>query len=122
MCFNQCKQCDDSGYQIQETKPHEFYDWHTDSSIKQRQLNEVSVRNLTYLWYLNTVDQGGETEFYDGTKISPERGKLLLFPATWTFYHRGRPPLGNKNKYVCTGWLRDIIVINDDDDKIKKFN
>lgn len=64
----------------------------------------TDCRILTYLFYLNTIDIGGETEFIDGTKIKPEKGKLLIFPATWTFVHRGNIPKSS-NKYILTGWL-----------------
>jgi hypothetical protein len=61
-------------------------------------------RVITYLWYLNTVEEGGETEFWGTHTIKPERGKLLLFPASWTFPHRGKMPLSH-DKYIITGWL-----------------
>jgi hypothetical protein len=31
-------------------------------------------------------------------------GKLILFPSTWTYLHRGVSPLF-KDKYISTGWL-----------------
>jgi hypothetical protein len=62
-------------------------------------------RVITFLWYLNTVDEGGETEFWGGKFfIKPEVGKLLLFPASWTFPHRGKVPISN-DKYIITGWF-----------------
>ena len=61
-------------------------------------------RVSTYLWYLNTVEEGGETEFWGTHTIKPETGKLLLFPASWTFPHRGKIPLSH-DKYIITGWL-----------------
>jgi Rps23 Pro-64 3,4-dihydroxylase Tpa1-like proline 4-hydroxylase len=61
-------------------------------------------RVITYLWYLNTVEEGGETEFWGTHTIKPEAGKLLLFPASWTFPHRGKMPLSH-DKYIITGWL-----------------
>jgi Rps23 Pro-64 3,4-dihydroxylase Tpa1-like proline 4-hydroxylase len=60
-------------------------------------------RVLTYLWYLNDVTEGGETDFW-GNKITPTTGKLLLFPAAWCFPHRGIMPISN-DKYIITGWL-----------------
>lgn len=90
---------DDHGYQIQETLPGGFYKWHHDFFSTEKQ-----SRFLTYLWYLNTVDEGGHTEFIDGTKVKPEIGKLILFPAAWPFYHQGTPPI-KQTKYVCTGWI-----------------
>ena len=89
----------DTGYQIQRTAPSEFYSWHSDAISNQSQ-----VRTVTFIWYLNTIDKLGYTEFWDGTKIKPEQGKLLIFPATWNFIHRGVSPK-SQNKYICTGWL-----------------
>ena len=60
-------------------------------------------RIITYLWYLNTVEEGGETEFWDGYKIKPEQGKLILFPANWCFHHKGNIPISD-NKYIISGW------------------
>ena len=31
-------------------------------------------------------------------------GKLLIFPATWTYMHRGNVPI-SEDKYIVTGWL-----------------
>lgn len=77
------------------------YVYHNDFSLN----NDKSYRIITYLWYLNDVEEGGETEFWDGEfKIKPEKGKLLLFPSTWTFPHSGKMPISS-NKYIITGWL-----------------
>jgi hypothetical protein len=65
---------------------------------------EKKYRVITYLWYLNTVEEGGETEFWGTHTIKPETGKLLLFPASWTFPHRGKMPISH-DKYIITGWL-----------------
>jgi len=72
-------------------------DFHNDYKNKR-------YRVVTYLWYLNTVEEGGETEFWGTHTIKPETGKLLLFPASWTFPHRGKIPLSH-DKYIITGWL-----------------
>ena len=61
-------------------------------------------RVITFLWYLNTVDEGGQTEMWENTLIRPEKGKLLLFPASWCFPHRGIMPISS-DKYIITGWL-----------------
>jgi len=62
------------------------------------------MRKLTFLWYLNDVDDGGETEFWSNCKIKPETGKLILFPASWTHPHRAHVPISS-DKYIITGWL-----------------
>ena len=61
-------------------------------------------RVITFLWYINDVLEGGETEFWASHRIKPEAGKLLLFPATWTYPHRGMMPISN-DKYIVTGWI-----------------
>jgi hypothetical protein len=92
----------DTGYQIQRTIGGEgFYNWHHD--FCRDDCN--GIRRITFIWYLNDVKDGGETEFIDGTKIKPEQGKLIFFPATWDFIHRGIMPPKGVVKYLCTGWL-----------------
>jgi len=61
-------------------------------------------RVITFLWYLNDVEEGGETEFWRTYRVKPEAGKLLFFPATWTYPHRGMMPISN-DKYIITGWI-----------------
>jgi len=63
-----------------------------------------SYRVITFIWYLNDVNEGGETEIWDNELIKPEKGKLLLFPASWVYPHRGKIPISN-DKYIITGWL-----------------
>jgi hypothetical protein len=61
-------------------------------------------RVITYIWYLNTVEEGGHTEFFGSHLIKPEKGKLLLFPSSWTFPHCGKVPISH-DKYIITGWF-----------------
>ena len=86
---------DDTGYQIQKTQPGDYYIWHHD---------QTTSRLVTFIWYLNDVKYDGYTEFIDGTRIQPEAGKLIIFPATWDFLHRGVSPK-TETKYICTGWV-----------------
>jgi hypothetical protein len=60
-------------------------------------------RYLSFLWYLNDVNEGGETVFKDLT-IKPEVGKLVMFPPLWMFPHMGNPPVSN-TKYILTTYL-----------------
>ena len=85
----------DTGYQIQRTQPNDYYIWHHD---------QTTTRLVTFIWYLNDIKDGGYTEFIDGTRIQPEAGKLIIFPATWDFLHRGVSPK-SETKYLCTGWV-----------------
>lgn len=100
----------DSGFQIQKyTANHGRYNYHHDVFFIKNNESFTQMRLLTFIWYLNTVDEGGETEFFNGRlKIKPEKGKLLIFPATWTYVHRGCMPISN-DKYILTGWLNGNI-------------
>jgi hypothetical protein len=99
--FNPYPISSDSGFQIQyyEAKQGHYQSVHNDFLIDKQ-----GFRTLTYLWYLNDVDEGGETLFYNGTKIKPETGKLLIFPAIWSYPHSGLMPISN-DKYIMTGWI-----------------
>jgi len=91
----------DVGYAIQRTNPGEYYHWHIDGGS-----HEFSQRQLVAVWYLNDVKgPGGETEFScQGVRITPQAGKLLLFPPFWTHEHRG-VTLQKGIKYIATTWV-----------------
>lgn len=78
------------------------YVYHNDFMIDHEKKQN---RIITYLWYLNDVIEGGETTFHSGEiKINPEIGKLILFPACWSYPHCGKMPLSS-SKYIITGWI-----------------
>ncbi|MDB4343231.1 2OG-Fe(II) oxygenase [bacterium] len=61
-----------------------------------------------FILYLNSVNQGGETEFlYQSKRIKPKQGRILLFPTSYTHVHRGNPPLKG-NKFILTGWVEMV--------------
>ena len=86
---------------IQKYKPSQGYHvWHSDADNVSN-----SRRMLVITLYLNTVEEGGETEFlYQNMRIPPVQGTLILFPPEWMYTHRGNPPLKG-NKYIITTWL-----------------
>lgn len=65
--------------------------------------HDSSRRFLSFLWYLNDVDLGGNTVFRDLT-IEPKKGRLAVFPPLWIFPHRGESPVGGP-KYILTAYL-----------------
>lgn len=72
--------------------------------------HKTCVRLLGFLWYLNTVEEGGETVFPALEKtVSPVAGRLAIFPPMWMYEHRGEPPVSN-DKYIVTSYLnfRDL--------------
>jgi Rps23 Pro-64 3,4-dihydroxylase Tpa1-like proline 4-hydroxylase len=77
------------------------YVYHNDFSSES---DKKRYRVLTYIYYLNDVDEGGETQFWDNYKIKPQKGKLVLFPASWTYPHSGLMPISH-DKYIITGWI-----------------
>ena len=93
-------QVKDTGYMVQKYEPNGFYNWHHDWCMQ-----EGWSRIYTYIWYINTIkeEDGGWTEFIDGTRIQPKVGSILLFPATWTYVHRGYTT--KVPKYIVTGWI-----------------
>lgn len=91
----------DIGYQLQRTRPGEFYTWHIDGGS-----HDFADRQLVAVWYLNDVPApGGATEFlFQDVRVQPERGKLVLFPPFWTHEHRGAP-VEQGVKYIATTWV-----------------
>jgi prolyl 4-hydroxylase len=68
-------------------------------------IDMVCGRYLVFLWYLNTVERGGETEFCDlGVDVAPRAGRLLMFPPYWMYQHAGRPPISG-DKYILSTYL-----------------
>jgi hypothetical protein len=62
-----------------------------------------SRRFLSFMWYLNDVETGGETVFKD-LIIKPKKGTLLVFPPLWMFPHKGNPPITD-SKYIMSTYL-----------------
>ncbi|MBS0566760.1 MAG: 2OG-Fe(II) oxygenase [Proteobacteria bacterium] len=62
-------------------------------------------RYMVFLWYLNDVAEGGETEFPDlGVKVQARAGRLLMFPPYWMFQHAGLKPRSN-DKYIVSTYM-----------------
>jgi len=77
-----------------------YHVWHFENSAK-----EQSDRLLTWILYLNDIEEGGETEFlYQHMRVKPKAGTLVMWPAGFTHTHRGNPPLSG-TKYVLTSWM-----------------
>ena len=62
------------------------------------------TRMLAWMVYLNTVTDGGETEFpCQGVKFQPHCGDVLIWPAYWTHPHHGLTS-PSQEKIIMTGW------------------
>ena len=94
------------GTNIQKYDPNKaYFGWHTERASAK---HPNSSRHLVFMTFLNDVHQGGETEFFhQKIKVRPQKGLTLLWPADWTFVHRGCPaPV--ETKYIVTGWFNYI--------------
>ena len=68
---------------------------------------ETARRFLAFFIYLNDVEEGGETHFanlqkigtYIPYQIKPKRGRMLMFPPLWMWYHAGLKPVSGM-KYL----------------------
>ena len=77
--------------------------------------HETARRFLAFFIYMNDVEEGGETEFVNlykpGTyvpfKVEAKRGRLLMFPPLWPWYHAGRKPISN-NKYIIHSYCHYV--------------
>lgn len=62
-------------------------------------------RYLAMLFYLNDVEEGGETVFpFHDMMVRPKTGSVLVFPPTWEYPHSGRPPISGP-KYIMSTYL-----------------
>lgn len=78
--------------------------WHCEV-FPQAPLNEPLHRTLLFMFYLNDVAEGGETEFYYQNKaVRPKAGRMVIAPAYFTHTHRGCVPKSN-DKYILTSWI-----------------
>ena len=66
---------------------------------------ETSYRVLAWMYYLNTVKDGGGTQF-DNYEIAVKavEGRCLIWPAYWTHFHHGIVSK-TETKYIATGWF-----------------
>ena len=90
----------DELYNIQKYKPNQgFHRVHCESG------NKGNPRVLAWMFYLNTVTDGGGTRFpeYD-LDVRAEVGKLLIWPAFFTHIHHGIVS-ETQTKYIATGWF-----------------
>ena len=90
---------DMTGLQIQRYGVGDFFDWHVDS---------VSGVNRIFAFIIYLNDNDGCTEFLNGKKVKPEPGKIVFFPTTWTYPHRGEE-IKVGTKYIITGFVCNRI-------------
>ena len=100
----------DTGFQLQRyLQHHGFYRQHVDSLPAHWSSNRV----LGCIVYLNTVEVGGETEFpIHEAAVNPVSGRIVLFPATFTHPHVGRPALSG-DKWIISTFITNTVFSNE---------
>jgi len=82
-----------------ETNNEDCFEIHYDN------YGPVSNRYLVFLWTLNDVRDGGETEFVDlNINLKPKQGRLVIFPPYWMYRHQAKPPISN-SKYIINTFM-----------------
>ena len=93
-----------------------YHSWHCDRGNE----GASKHRYLVCMYYLNDVEEGGETEFYgQKLKIKPKKGSLVIFPATFTHMHKGNVPISN-DKYIMNFWILKGKPIEGDLERIRE--
>tara|TARA_B100000073_G_C23729107_1_gene570228 strand:+ start:2052 stop:2642 length:591 start_codon:yes stop_codon:yes gene_type:complete len=90
------KVCDEFNFQFYHPGQG-FANWHVEN---------IPTRKRIMVWtiYLSNCEDGG-TEFRELNHIEKcEMGKLVIFPADWTFSHRSQIS-HTKHKFIATGWV-----------------
>lgn len=69
-------------------------------------VGKTCPRYLVFLFYLNDVEEGGETHFTDlGSKVEARQGRLLVFPPYWMYRHAGCKPVSNDKFILSTYYM-----------------
>jgi len=78
-----------------------FFGTHCDRGVS----GANKYRELVFMTYLNDVNHGGETQFFNqNVVIKPKKGLTVFWPAGWTHVHRGLPS-STDEKMIITGWF-----------------
>ncbi len=85
------------GFRMARYNPGEQFNWHSDN------IGSSFTRVMTVMWYLNTVEEGGETDYkWMGQAIKPVEGRMMICPVGWPFFHRGAPPVSGPKYTIIT--------------------
>ncbi|HSC08275.1 MAG TPA: 2OG-Fe(II) oxygenase, partial [Steroidobacteraceae bacterium] len=68
-------------------------------------IHELANRYVVLIWYLNDVQEGGETRFPRlDLSVAARTGRLLMFPPYWMYQHAGLPAKSG-DKYIVSTYL-----------------
>ena len=78
------------------------HDTHIDASDV-----DSAKRFVALVCYLNDDFDGGETFFPQyNYETTVSTGSVLVFPVSWSYLHRGKPPTGGYSKYILNSFLQ----------------
>jgi len=88
----------DNEYNLQKYDPGEGY------VVSHCENDGDNKRILAWMFYLNSIKDQGGTHFdqYNRT-LKAKEGRLAIWPAYWTHFHRGIVSK-TETKYIATGW------------------
>ncbi len=82
-----------------------FHKWHSEIAANDPRGNNLH-RTLFTIFYLNDIEEGGETDFfYFDRSVQPKKGRLVISPAGFTHTHKGNVPISD-DKYIIASWFR----------------
>ena len=88
---------------IKRYEPNQgVFDWHIDCAN-----HDSAHRAVVLFWYLNDVEEGGETIFDVGEEliVKPRAGNVICFPPYYMFPHKGATPISGP-KYVISSYVK----------------
>ncbi len=88
---------DDYSFQKYETESDGYKAWHCEAGSA-----DTAKRILVWSFYLNNAKSGTEFRHFRTTRA--KMGRSVIFPATWTHFHKSEPNKGLK--YLITGWIK----------------
>ena len=83
-----------------------FFTYHCETGADSN-----SYRQIVWMVYLNDIKEKGGTLFkYQNLRVAPEAGKMVIWPAGWTHFHKSEIA-PKETKYILTGWYiyKDIV-------------
>lgn len=78
-----------------------FKQWHF-----ERGGPHSTKRILTFMTYLNSIEEGGTEFLYQKITSPAKKGLTLIWPTDFTHTHRGQ--ICNEEKFIITGWYEYI--------------
>lgn len=83
-----------------------YFHWHSEFYPPPHDPDlDALHRVLLFMYYLNDVEEGGQTGFYyQDMEVSPRRGRMVIAPAGFTHTHCGKMPVSD-DKYILTSWI-----------------